>query len=137
MAIFGLNQEPQVACRQALDAARRMALALADLNEAMSGDLDQPLRIGIGLHAGPAIVGEMGYARAAQITAIGDTVNTASRLESLTKEFAVELVVSQELLDRAGIDLGEVPRHEVEIRGRQGRLSVRAIAKTIDLTAMS
>ena len=79
----------------------------------------------------------MGYARAAQITAIGDTVNTASRLESLTKEFAVELVVSQELLDRAGIDLGEAPRHEVEIRGRQGRLSVRAIARASDLTAMS
>ena len=137
MAIFGLNKEPEVACRQALDAARRMALALADLNEAMSGDLDQPLRIGIGLHAGPAIVGEMGYARAAQITAIGDTVNTASRLESLTKEFAVELVVSQELLDRAGIDLGEAPRHEVEIRGRQGRLAVRAVARATDLTAMS
>ena len=137
MAIFGLNQEPQVACRQAPDAARRMALALADLNEAMSGDLDVPLRIGIGIHSGPAIVGEMGYARAAQITAIGDTVNTASRLESMTKEFAVELVVSQELLDRAGIDLGEAPRHEVEIRGRQGRLSVRAIAKAADLTAMS
>lgn len=137
MAIFGLSQEPQVACRQALDAARRMALALADLNEAMSGDLDQPLRIGIGLHAGPAIVGEMGYARAAQITAIGDTVNTASRLEALTKEFAVELVVSQELLDRADIDLGETPRHDVEIRGRQGRLAVRAIAKAADLTALS
>ncbi len=137
MAIFGLNQDPQTACRQALDAARRMALALDDLNEAMSGDLDVPLRIGIGLHAGPAIVGEMGYARAAQITAIGDTVNTASRLESMTKEFAVELVVSQELLDRAGIDLGEAPRHEVEIRGRQSRLAVRAVAKAGDLTAMS
>ncbi|WP_295135052.1 adenylate/guanylate cyclase domain-containing protein [uncultured Reyranella sp.] len=137
MAIFGLNKDPEIACRQALDAARRMALALADLNEAMSGDLDLPLRIGIGIHAGPAIVGEMGYARAAQITAIGDTVNTASRLESLTKEFGVELVVSQELLDRAGIDLGEAPRHEVEIRGRQGRLAVRAVAKAGELTAMS
>jgi adenylate cyclase len=137
MAIFGLNSEPQVACRQALDAARRMALALDDLNEAMSGDLDLPLRIGIGLHAGPAIVGEMGYARAAQITAIGDTVNTASRLETMTKEFAVELVVSQDLLDRAGVDLGDAPRHEVEIRGRQGRLAVRAVAKAADLTAMS
>lgn len=137
MAIFGLNQDPQTACRQALDAARRMALALDDLNEAMSGDLDVPLRIGIGLHAGPAIVGEMGYARAAQITAIGDTVNTASRLESMTKEFGVELVVSQELLDRAGIDLGEAPRHEVDIRGRQNRLAVRAVAKAGDLTAMS
>lgn len=137
MAIFGLNHEPQQACRQALDAARRMALALDDLNEAMSGDLDLPLRIGIGIHAGPAIVGEMGYARAAQITAIGDTVNTASRLESMTKEFAVELVVSQELLDRAGVDLGEAPLHEVEIRGRQSRLAVRAVAKAADLTAMS
>lgn len=137
MAIFGLNSEPQVACRQALDAARRMALALDDLNEALSGDLDLPLRIGIGLHAGPAIVGEMGYERAAQITAIGDTVNTASRLESLTKDFAVELVVSQELLDTAGVMLKEAPRHEVEIRGRQGRLAVRALARATDLTPLS
>ena len=120
MAIFGLNSEPQVACRQALDAARRMAAALDDLNEAMSGDIDQPLRIGIGLHSGPTIVGEMGYARATHLTAIGDTVNIASRLETLTKEYAVELVVSQELLDRAGIDLAAYESHDVEIRGRQG-----------------
>ena len=137
MAIFGLEQEPQVACRQALDAARRMALALDDLNEAMSGDLDQPLRIGIGLHAGPTIVGQMGYERATQLTAIGDTVNTASRLETLTKEFGVELVVSQELLDRAGIDLAAYERHDVEIRGRQERLAVRAVKRAIELTAMS
>ncbi len=137
MAIFGLGTDPQTACRQALDAARRMALALDDLNEAMSGDLDMPLRIGIGLHAGPAIVGEMGYERAAQITAIGDTVNTASRLESLTKEFAAELVVSQELLDSAGIDLAAAPQHDVDIRGRQGRLAVRAVKQAAKLTAMS
>jgi adenylate cyclase len=137
MAIFGLDREPQVACRQALDAARRMALALDDLNEAMSGDLDQPLRIGIGLHSGPTIVGQMGYERATQLTAIGDTVNTASRLETLTKEFGVELVVSQELLDRAGIDLAAYERHEVEIRGRQERLAVRAVKRATELTAMS
>lgn len=137
MAIFGLTTDPQTACRQALDAARRMALALDDLNEAMSGDLDMPLRIGIGVHAGPAIVGEMGYERAAQITAIGDTVNTASRLESLTKELGAELVASQELLDRAGVDPETAPRHDVEIRGRQGRLAVRAFKSAADLTAMS
>ena len=137
MAIFGLTGSPELACRQALDAARRMGLALDDLNEAMSGDLDLPLRIGIGLHAGPAIVGEMGYERAAQITAIGDTVNTASRLETLTKEFEAELVVSQELLDRAGFDLSMAPHHDVEIRGRQGRLAVRALKRASELTAMS
>jgi adenylate cyclase len=137
MAIFGLNSEPQVACRQALDAAHRMAAALDDLNEAMSGDIDQPLRIGIGLHSGPTIVGEMGYARATHLTAIGDTVNIASRLETLTKEFTAELVVSQELLDRAGVDLGAYESHDVEIRGRQGRLAVRAVKKVAELTAMS
>ncbi|MBS0222612.1 MAG: adenylate/guanylate cyclase domain-containing protein [Proteobacteria bacterium] len=137
MAIFGLNVEPQIACRQALDAAHRMALALGDLNEAMSDDLDQQLRIGIGLHAGPAIVGEMGFERTSSLTAIGDTVNTASRLEALTKEFAVELVVSQDLLDQAGMDLPAAARHEVEIRGRQGRLAVRAVPRAADLTTLS
>jgi adenylate cyclase len=137
MAIFGLNVDAQRACRQALDAARRMALALEDLNEALSGDLDQPLRIGIGLHAGPSIVGEMGYERATQLTAIGDTVNTASRLESLTKDFGAQLVVSQELLDRAGIALADAPSHEVEIRGRQGKLAVRAVARADTLTTLS
>jgi len=137
MAIFGLDRAPETACRQALEAARRMAVALEELNEALSGDLDQPLRIGIGLHAGPAIVGEMGYERAASLTAIGDTVNTASRLEALTKEFRVELVVSQELLDRAGVDLSAAPQHEVDIRGRQGRLAVRAVLQARDLTRLS
>jgi adenylate cyclase len=119
------------------DAARRLSLALDDLNEALSGDLDAPLRIGIGLHSGPTIVGEMGYERATQLTAIGDTVNTASRLETLTKEFAVQLVVSEELLDRAGVSLAAAPRHEVEIRGRQGRLAVRAVSKEDVLTTLS
>ena len=137
MAIFGLSGDPRTACRQALEAARLMAVALDDLNEAMSGDLDLPLRIGIGLHAGPAIVGEMGYERAAQITAIGDTVNTASRLEALTKDFGAELVVSQELLDKAGIELAAAPQHDVDIRGRQGRLAVRAVMRAAELTAMS
>jgi len=137
MAIFGLDREPEVACRQALDAARRMGIALDDLNEALSGDLDQPLRIGIGLHAGSAIVGEMGYDRAAALTAIGDTVNTASRLETLTKDFKVQLVVSQELLDRAGIDLSSSPLHEVDIRGRQGKLAVRTVDRARDLTTLS
>jgi len=132
MAIFGLDVDGDRACRQALDAARRMSLALDDLNEALSGDLDAPL-----LHSGPTIVGEMGYERATQLTAIGDTVNTASRLETLTKEFAVQLVVSEELLDRAGVSLANATRHEVEIRGRQGRLAVRAVSKADVLTTLS
>lgn len=137
MAIFGLDSDPALACRQALEAARLMSLALDDLNEALSGDLDLPLRIGIGLHAGPTIVGEMGYERATQLTAIGDVVNTASRLESMTKEFAVELVVSQELLERSGVTVPEAPHHYVEIRGRRERLDVRPVKRASELTPLS
>ena len=136
MAIFGLDSDPALACKQALEAARLMSLALDDLNEALSGDLDVPLRIGIGLHAGPTIVGEMGYERATQLTAIGDTVNTASRLEALTKEFAAQLVVSQELLDKAGADLPDAPHQHVEIRGRQEKLDVRVVKRASELTAL-
>jgi adenylate cyclase len=135
MALFGLSGDSKLACRQAVEAARRMSIAVDELNEALSGDLDQPLRIGIGLHSGPSIVGEMGYERATQLTAIGDTVNTASRLESMTKEFAVELVISEELLEHAGLALDDQPRQDVEIRGRVGRLAVRTIKKASDLKA--
>ena len=128
MAIFGLDSAPEVACRQALDAARRMALALDDLNEAMSGDLDQPLRIGIGLHAGPTIVGEMGYERATSLTAIGDTVNIAEPprdADQGVRRRAGRLAGTAR--SRRRRSLGSADSHEVEIRGRQGRLAVRAV----------
>jgi adenylate cyclase len=79
----------------------------------------------------------MGFERVSSLTAIGDTVNTASRLEALTKDFKAELVVSQELLDRAGIDLPDAPLHDVDIRGRQGKLAVRAVLHARDLTSLS
>ena len=61
----------------------------------------------------------MGYGRATTLTAIGDAVNTASRLESLNKEYGSQLIVSEETIDRAGFDLTDFPRHEVELRGER------------------
>ena len=119
---------PRQACRQALAAARAMALALDRLNRELAHDLREPLRIGIGLHVGPVILGEMGYGRATSLTAIGDTVNVASRLEALTKEVGVELVVSA----RARRARRHRPRRlraaPIEIRGRRRPLRVRLVA---------
>ena len=133
MALFGIDGGGEKAAGQALAAARSMARVLGELNETLTHDLDRPLRIGIGIHVGPAIVGEMGYARAVSLTAIGDTVNTASRLEGLTKDFDVELVVSETVADKAGVDLSEFPQQLVEIRGRREKLAVRAVARAAAL----
>jgi adenylate cyclase len=95
--------------------------------------LSEPLRIGLGAHLGTAIVGEMGYGRAVGVTAIGDAVNIASRLETLTKEFKAELVVSEAVVLAAGTDLEPFARHEIEIRGRTATLPVRVVPRLADL----
>ncbi|MDH3233931.1 MAG: adenylate/guanylate cyclase domain-containing protein, partial [Alphaproteobacteria bacterium] len=130
MALFGVGTDRRKGCRQALSAARAMGEKLEELNRVLKNDLDAPLRIGIGIHAGPAIVGEMGYGRTVNLTAVGDTVNTASRLETLTKTYKSQLVVSQLVADYAEIDLSNLPHEEVAIRGRQQVLSIRVAERT-------
>lgn len=128
MALFGLESTPEQACRQALSAARAMGAKLEALNAALGAEIEAPLRIGIGVHFGPAIVGEMGYARATSVTAVGDSVNTASRLEAESKAFGAQLVVSERVAERAGVDLGAFESHEIQVRGRSQPLRVRVIA---------
>jgi adenylate cyclase len=136
MALFGLDSGAEAGCREALAAARDMSERMETLNRALIHDIAEPLRIGIGIHTGPAIVGEMGYGSAVSVTAVGDSVNTASRLEGLTKTYACELVISEAVALRAGADLGDAPRHEIEIRGRVERLIVRTFARARDLPVL-
>ncbi|MBT3372116.1 MAG: adenylate/guanylate cyclase domain-containing protein [Rhodospirillaceae bacterium] len=133
MALFGVQSDLETGCRQALAAAAGMAQALEHLNHQLRHDLEQPLRMGIGIHAGPAIVGEMGYGAATTVTAIGDTVNTASRLETMTKEFAVQAVISDFVAARAGADLSAFEVREVTVRGRAEAMAVHLIADARDL----
>jgi len=99
--------------------------------------IGEPLRIGIGLHAGPVILGAMGHGRTVGLTAIGDTVNTASRLEAASKDFGCELVVSEAVLAAAGLALPDsiAMRHEVQVRGRAAALEVRAVPHAASLPA--
>jgi adenylate cyclase len=135
MALFGVGSGAAAGCREALAAARLMSERLGELNLSLQGELDRPLRIGIGIHCGPVIVGEMGYGSASAITAIGDAVNTASRLEALTKDYECELVVSDETVARAGLDLSRFPRYEIEIRGKREMMAVRTLERGADLPA--
>ncbi|MFN8526932.1 MAG: adenylate/guanylate cyclase domain-containing protein [Chloroflexota bacterium] len=133
MALFGVGTDARTGCLQALEAAVNMSHALDALNRTLEQDLTEPLRIGIGIHIGPAIVGEMGYRPAFSLTAIGDAVNTASRLESMNKQFHSQLIVSDDVGTTAGVDLSGFSSHTLEVRGRSEPLPVRVIANATEL----
>lgn len=118
MALFGLETEPEAACQSALAAAAEIARSVDALTRELAGEIEAPLRVGIGIHAGPAVVGQMGYGVAGYLTAVGDTVHVASRLQDLTKEFDCQLVLSQPVAERARLDLQGLPRHTLTVRNR-------------------
>lgn len=133
MALFGIDRGIEVGARNAITAARLMGENLERLNESLAADLDEPLRIGIGIHGGPAIVGELGYRETRGLTAVGDTVNSASRLETLTKDYGVQLILSESMISAAGMSLEIGERAEVTARGREQSISVRLVE---DATAL-
>jgi len=111
LALFGAPFETQDAAHHAVAAGREMLAAMTRVNAAS----DWPLRIGIGIHLGEVVAGNIGSPRRKEYTVIGDTVNFASRLEALNKEFDSQLLISSEVRAALGEavrdarSLGEVP----------------------------
>jgi adenylate cyclase len=127
MALFGVRTEIDEACRQALAAAGNMVSDLEELSRTLREELDAPLQMGIGIHAGPAVVGRMGRGVALYLTAVGDTVHVASRLQDLTKEYGCQLIISEPVARRAGLDVSRFPRHELTVRNRRDLIVIRTI----------
>jgi adenylate cyclase len=99
MAVFGAPIDDPHATRHAVAAARDI---LAEIDVRGLSDGPWPLRVGIGLHAGPAVIGTVGSPRRKEFTAIGDTVNLAARLEQLNKDFGSQLLVSDAVATTLG-----------------------------------
>jgi adenylate cyclase len=125
MACFGVPDETPVAATAALAAGRDLAADLEAWRAERLRTGEPPIRAGIGIHYGPVLMGDIGGRQQFQFTVIGDAVNTASRLETLTRTCDTELIVSQALLDALSPDAapalieGLEPMEPMRVRGRE------------------
>ena len=97
--------------------------------------MPEPIAIGVGLHAGNVILGELGYRDHFLLTAIGDSVHVAARLQELTKDYGCQLVVSDIVAVTAGVEMSGFPVREVTVRGRVEPLAVRIVGAMNQLVA--
>jgi adenylate cyclase len=137
LALFGLTTSAQTACRQAIRAAALISGNIDELNQFLSHDLREPIRFGIGIHGGEVIVGDIGYRDHMVFTALGDPVNVAARLQDMTKALACEAIISEEVRATAGLGEDDLPRQDVEIRGRAEPMTVRVVAQVKLLSALA
>ena len=125
LAIFGAPIDDPLEAANAVAAAREML----DRVEASNVGNAWPIRLGIGIHIGQAVAGTVGTPRRKEYTVIGDTVNLASRLESLNKEVGSELIVSDAVREAAGDAIGDAhPLGPVSVRGYAERVKVWRLA---------
>jgi adenylate cyclase len=136
LALFGLKVDAATACRQAIKAAAMAAANVEHLNYQFATDLADPIQCGIGIHGGDVIIGDIGYRERTVLTALGDSVNVAARLQEMTKSLDCKVVVSEEVYSRAGIVSGELPRTEVAIRGRVEPIAIRTSSDATVLSSL-
>jgi class 3 adenylate cyclase len=131
MAIFGSPVRHPDHARRALRAALLMAKEAEEFKQWMRQrfpDRGLPeFAIGIGVHSGDAVIGDIGSVKRTEFTAIGDTVNAASRLEGVTKEMHCVLVASKATVDAAGAGVIVGKRETVKVKGKDAPIEVLEI----------
>ena len=127
MAVFETDT-PEASARAALRAVAGIGIALQHFNETLVREGSPPVAIGVGVHLGNVVLGEIGAAGQAPRTLIGDTVNTASRLEAQTKELRVEALVSLDTLAAAQVVPPQGALVALLLRGRETELRALPLA---------
>jgi class 3 adenylate cyclase len=129
MAVFGAPIAHEDHALRAVKAAFRMRKELEALNVELKARGEPSLSIGIGLHTGECVIGNIGTEQRLDYTAIGDTVNTASRIEGLTKEHQVDILVSADTWREVQTMVLSRSLPAVTLRGRSTPLDLYALEK--------
>jgi adenylate cyclase len=123
MAVFGAPISDGHDCSNAVNAAKQILMRLKI--EVAQGNIP-PTTVGIGLHAGDAVMGSIGSALRKEYTVIGDVVNLAARIEKLNKEFGSEFLLSEVVMN--GVNGDELPEAvamgAVQVRGREEPIQI-------------
>jgi len=135
LAVFGQRAGIEIGCRQALRTVRAIDLALDHINAKLEAELGRPLQVGMGLDAGPLLLGRIGYGEAVDFTVIGNAVNVASRLEALSKEKGLQVMLAREVARQAGWEPAAEFTMQVAVRGVAEPVEVIGIARGRDLPA--
>ncbi|MEO1265892.1 MAG: adenylate/guanylate cyclase domain-containing protein, partial [Pseudomonadota bacterium] len=132
-AVFGLDGGRRQGSSHAIGAARAMLKAVEALNEEMQAALSMPLRIGIGIHTGPLVMARVGdEVRGFSVTALGESVTIAGRLEQATKDALSDCLISQEALKATGRQIMGSSRRELIIPGREAPVLAYALRSSTD-----
>lgn len=129
MALFGLNRGRDIhPCIDAVNAAIGAVSGLEKVNEYLRSHLNHEFSIGVGIHYGTAIVGEVGLVERRQFTAIGDVVNTAARLEGEAKSRSVNILISDAVLNELPAGMFKFgPALELSLKGKTGKQSAHEV----------
>ena len=121
LAVFGTSSSESKHAEQAIAAVHRMRRVVKEYNE----EHNSTFRLGIAAHSGPVVLGCLGNLDRLEMTVIGDTVNTTSRLESETKKYNTDVLVSSTTAERAHLDLPEIARFTP--RGKSEAITVHKL----------
>jgi adenylate cyclase len=124
MALFGLETDLPRACRQAVQAAALIEQRMDAWSAAFETQFGQRLDFGMGLHAGAVAVGQVGYQETTTFSAVGEVVNTASRLQDYSKVAEARLVMSLDAARLAEVDQQLGQAETLAVRGRSEPLAV-------------
>ncbi len=133
LAVFE-TRDTASSAKAGLKAASDVSRALENFNKQLAGENSPEIKIGMGLHLGDLVLGEIGAQGHASHTIIGDAVNVASRLEGETKGLSVELLVSGAVLAAAGIDTTRLSLTEFQLRGVAEPIAALPVQRASQLT---